>query len=304
MTRTILTTAASAALIAVLGTSPAYAGDMKAKHFSKVDANADAKVDFTEFYNYVSKYGASDTDAAQEFVRLAGEDNLISQDGFAAFDKANLKAKHAGSMHSSSEVTVDTSYQTANSGTITTFSNDQMVVLGTTSVSGDFASYDANSDGMVNYKEYAKVASKDGVSKTAAAREFIQISGGQTQFDENAFNMVQYTSAPSYDTSSEMSGTSYIQPAAGTVMTDTEMTYSSETSGAYMAPSIDVAVDPTVGVEVETENPVEETWEDTKDATSNAWEKTKDVTSDAWDATKDAASDTMEKAEDIVEPDQ
>lgn len=335
-----MTYRSSTALLTVLAmamAAPALAGDMTGNHFTKVDANADAQVDFTEFYNYVSQYGYSDADAAQEFVRLAGPDNMITSDGFAGYDASAMKDKYAASEQPAYDTTSQTSYQSAETSsqqpaTVMTYRNDQMVVLGRTSVSGDFASYDANSDGLVNYKEYAKIATNNGVSNTAAAREFIQISGGQAQFDENAFNMIQYTSAPVYQsdqgqyqqddyvapttpeytgettTSYESDATSgaYTEPATPTYEGETSTTYDSGTivqpdteyssdtsSGAYAPAETDMTIDPTVGTEVETDNAVEETWE-----------KTKDVTSDAWDATKDAASDTMEKAEEIVDPDQ
>jgi len=289
----------STALLTVLAlavASPALAGDMQAEKtamthdapaFAQLDTNNDAKIDFTEFSNYVSQYGYTDVEAAQEFTRLANSESVITDQAYASMDMSQMKK---GNSHAQYEgVSATQAYTTANtnydSGAITSYRNDQMVVLGRTSVSGDFSSYDANRDGLVNFKEYDKAAQKNGVSSTAAAREFIQISNGQPQFDENAFNMIQYTSAPNYQpTQEQYISDTYVEQPTPAYTGETTTSYESEsTSGAYTEPTYQEETLP-----VYEPQPTPET-EYSSETSSGAYTVTEP--SDYMDKAKDAVTD-------------
>ncbi len=62
---------------AVTGT--AFAGDLPTD-FSKVDGNNDGQVSFSEYKTYADSAGLSTTEAAQDFVRAAQGDAVLTED--------------------------------------------------------------------------------------------------------------------------------------------------------------------------------------------------------------------------------
>lgn len=153
--------ATATALTAMLSTS-AFAGNMKS--FTALDANADGSVDFTEFYNAYQGKSWSDTDIAVKFQKFTN--------GNDSFTEADYKTA----------AILDSAVTT------------QPVSM-TSEVSSEFSAYDANSDGQVNFKEYAKASKKKGITSTAAAQQFIRISDGRQTFNASQFDLAMMTDA-------------------------------------------------------------------------------------------------------------
>ena len=90
-----------------------------------------------------------------------------------------------------------------------------------TTASADFASYDSNRDGRVDFNEYYKMAKKDGVSSTLAAQRFNKMTSGSYMLDEGSFMTAMSSDATYYDTVPFQSNTTVISNTA--VLSDTTM---------------------------------------------------------------------------------
>ena len=60
-------------------TGTALAGDLP-KDFSDLDTNSDSRVNFSEYQAYARAQGVSATEAAQDFVRAAQGDAVLTED--------------------------------------------------------------------------------------------------------------------------------------------------------------------------------------------------------------------------------
>ena len=129
----------------------------------------------------------------------------------------------------------------------------------TTSADMDFAAYDMNSDGSVDFKEFSKHAKKKGMTTTQAAQVFTKMTNGQATLDQGTF-MTAMAFGPDYYLSNvttrpntavlSSTSTSYsINPDAGLnsvspltdapspMVLDGEATYPDfETTGEYSQP--------------------------------------------------------------------
>lgn len=198
---TNLKTLIGATAIVALSSVPAVAGhhsDMEAEakigdtmgvtaDFATFDADNDGSVTFTEFSDYLSTYGYSDADVAAEFTRLSGSTGMITDADFAGFDVEKLNhTKLGGQWH-------DGHMKTAQADM-----TDSVTLQ--SSMGGDFAAYDSNRDGRVDFNEYSKMAKKDGLTMTAAAQRFTKMTQGQPYLDEGTFLSAMSTDPSYYDT--------------------------------------------------------------------------------------------------------
>ncbi|MDB2437766.1 hypothetical protein N9W89_03550 [Hellea sp.] len=251
------TTVAVAALTALVSTA-AVAGE--ANSFTKMDANANGSVDFTEFYNAHQAKGMNDTDIAIKFSKLAGAENSFNAETYNSMAKMMHKDTSMAkkSVMSADKYTESTSFMTADSGFMT-------------APAASFASFDANADGQVSFKEYAKMVGKDGVTSTAAAQQFIRISEGQKSFDASQFDLAMatnavsrpvYASGPNEFLSSEnfITPTNVVQPMSDTTVVDSITITSSsdipnevfveETEVVIQTPEVAVETDLTTNTEI------------------------------------------------------
>ena len=81
-----------------------------------------------------------------------------------------------------------------------TMSKTTVTTTKTMGINGaDFAMYDADRDGRVNFGEYYKYAKKDGVSSTLAAQRFNKMTSGTYYLDETGFQTAMSYDGAYYD---------------------------------------------------------------------------------------------------------
>ena len=214
---------ATATAILALSAAPALAdhhGDkamMKDGHAVKmeqIDVNQDGRIDFTEFSNHFeTNHGWSAADSATEYVRLIDDSGTMDE---AALARISLDGKVKDTM-TKTQVDIDmmdgevttTTTTTSMSGDMmvektetTTGTMDDMAMTAKTSMEpslngtpvtydgryGTFGDYDGNTDGKVSFAEYSAYRSKSDVTMTAAAQEFMRITGGSSDFDQARFD--------------------------------------------------------------------------------------------------------------------
>ena len=109
-----------------------------------------------------------------------------------------------------------------------TMSKTTVTTTKTMGVNGaDFAMYDTDRDGRVNFGEYYKYAKKDGVSSTLAAQRFNKMTSGTYYLDETGFQTAMsydgayYDSLPYQSTTTLSTNTAVLGATSSGTITET-----------------------------------------------------------------------------------
>lgn len=152
--------------------------------FTAMDTDNSGMVNFTEFYDMAERRGLDTQAAAIMFSKITNGESEFNADSFAASGQLNVLTKPQKSSQSSAKIAVDGIAMTSGGADMNT------TIVGR--LNTDFANYDLNNNGSVDFGEFWIKAKSLGVTQTRAASEFIRISDGQASFDQSRYqNAIQ-----------------------------------------------------------------------------------------------------------------